>query len=403
MTPPMTEIMALLRAELGLNPEAIADSSLELGAVATMRNRGMTDPADYLRVLRSSGDAREQLVDAVVVPETWFFRDGEPFVFLRTWVQRTPSASWRVLSIPCSTGEEPYSIAMALRGAGVSADRMHIDAVDVSRRALERARAAVYGQHSFREKSSGDYDGFFVRDGRVWKLDQTIVSAVHFHHANALEFCARTAESGTYDIIFCRNLLIYLDEAARQRVLAGLDRLLVPGGLFVLGHAELPHVFLPRYRSVAHARSFSAQKPSAPTPVPVAVPPPPRRVAAPLPPQATFRSRPGIARLTAHELEERLAQIERQAASRVWVGVEEGCRALLERDIACAQGWFWLGTAALERRQTREAIEHLNRALYLEPYYAAALRRMSDARQLAGKEKQARHYRRLADAVEAGS
>ncbi len=403
MTPPMADILALLRAELGLSSTSIADSSLELGAATLMRVRSIADPADYLRELRSSSEALEELVETVVIPETWFFRDGEPFRFLREWVARAPSAAWRALSIPCSTGEEPYSMAMALRSAGIPGDRMRIDAVDISRKALDRARAALYGKHSFREKSAEDYSSFFTQEDRIWKLDDSIVSTVQFHHANALDFCERATDAESYQIVFCRNLLIYLSDDARQRLLAGLDRLLAPGGLFVLGHAEMPHVFLPHYKPVAHARSFAAQKPLAATPKPAPAPPPapaplPRRLAM-LPPPA-FRPSPQLARITARELEQRLARIERQAANREWSGVEEDCRSLLERDVTCAQSWFWLGTAALERRRAEEAIDHLNRALYLEPYFADALRRMSDARLLAGKDHQARHYRRLADAVE---
>jgi chemotaxis protein methyltransferase WspC len=401
MTSPMAPILALLRAELGLNSNSIADSSLELGAETLMRGRGLADPADYLRVLRASREALEELVDAVVVPETWFFRDGEPFRFLRDWAARAPAAEWKALSIPCSTGEEPYSIAMALRRAGIPADRMRIDAVDVSRKALERARAALYGRHSFREKSAEDYSAFFTREDRIWKLDDSVVSAVEFHHANALDFCGRARQSGAYQIVFCRNLLIYLDDDARRRLLAGLDHLLAPGGLIFLGHAEMPHVFLPSYKPAAHARSFAAQKPPSPTSAPAPPPPPPPRPAPT--PHPSLRPAHGPARLAARELEQRLAQIERQAASRNWSGVEADCRSLLERDVACAQGWFWLGTAALERRRADEAIDHLNRALYLEPYCAPALRRMGDARQLAGKDHLARHYRKLADAAETGS
>jgi len=398
----LSEIVALLRNELGWNADSIPSSALEAGATAQMRVRGVSDAAMYLRELRESRGMLDDLIETIVVPETWFFRDGEPFRFLTEWARREEQATaarrnWRVLSLPCSTGEEPYSVVMALRLAGIAADRIRMDAVDISQKALDWAQAGLYGPHSFREKNDEAYRPFFTPEGRVWKVDDSIVSSVRFHSANALDFCEQAAESESYSIVFCRNLLIYLSESARRRLLEGLDRLLAPGGLFFLGHAEMAHVFLPGYRAVAHARSFAAQKPEKAMVRlnPIAYPPSPSRKPVPL---RAFSARP---RLTAHEQEQRLAEVERLTANRDWLAAEAECRALLDRDITCSRGWVWLGTMALERRRVEEAIEHLNRALYLEPYNRAALRRMSEAQHLAGREQQAEHYRQLAESMEA--
>ena len=97
----------------------------------------------------------QELIDTVAVPETWFFRDRGAFIALArialdAMVRRGPTDVLRILSVPCSTGEEPYSIAMSLLDAGLSPQRFQVEAIDISHRAIERARAGVYRRNSFR-------------------------------------------------------------------------------------------------------------------------------------------------------------------------------------------------------------------------------------------------------------
>ena len=108
-----------------------------------MDSLGFNQTADYWERLRASEDELQELIEAVVVPETWFFRDQEAFTALariisKEWLPNHPTAALRLLSGPCCTGEEPYSMVMALLDAGLSRDRLKIDAVDISVRALAR-------------------------------------------------------------------------------------------------------------------------------------------------------------------------------------------------------------------------------------------------------------------------
>jgi chemotaxis protein methyltransferase WspC len=128
----------LLEAEIGLDLDSVGASSLRAAVAARMAARGVRDPALYASLLESR-DEREALVDAVVIPETWFFRDRVPFELLAE--RATPGL--RVLSAPCSSGEEPYSIAMALLDAGLAPGGFRIDALDISAPLLARARAGI--------------------------------------------------------------------------------------------------------------------------------------------------------------------------------------------------------------------------------------------------------------------
>src|SRR6266446_6784075 len=125
-----------------------------------MAARGVTDRAAFAERLENSSEDLQALVEQIVVPETWFFRDVQPFRFVGRWVateaaRSGPERVFRVLSIPCSTGEEPYSIAMSLLDRGVPAGSFTIDAADVSRRSLAHARAGRYGKRSFRGNALG--------------------------------------------------------------------------------------------------------------------------------------------------------------------------------------------------------------------------------------------------------
>ena len=131
-----------------------------------MRSLGLKRLEDYRRSLEHSRAEWNELVESVVVTETWFFRDPEPIAaFVRLvreeWLPAHSTASLRLLSVPCSSGEEPFSLVMALLDAGVPADRFQVDAVDISARALARAARGVYGRNSFRGKDLAFRDRYF--------------------------------------------------------------------------------------------------------------------------------------------------------------------------------------------------------------------------------------------------
>ncbi|MBY4874494.1 MCP methyltransferase [Burkholderia sp. AU42008] len=194
----------------------------------------------YWQQLNASADERRALIELFVVPETWFFRDREAFATLaRQAAERLaamPGRVIRVLSAPCSTGEEPYSAAMALLDAGLEPASFAIDAIDLSARAIEQARLGCYGRNAFRGTAMEFRTRYFTptRDG--WLLDERVRARVQFSHANLVE---PVADNGIrYDFVFCRNVLIYFDRDAQDRAIRSLDARLADDGMLFVGPAE---------------------------------------------------------------------------------------------------------------------------------------------------------------------
>ena len=237
------DIETLLRDWIGLDAATVGQAAVHRAVRQRMLASGIADPAAFVRLIRSDPAARDLLVEEVIVAESWFFRDRQVFEFVADFAVtraalpgRTPV---RILCAPAAAGEEPYSVAMALLEAGLSVDQFLIDAIDVSRRALERAAAGRYSANAFRNADLSFRDRWFTAEGGQAVLAPAVRRQVRLEWANLLE-PGFAAGRPAYDVVFCRNLLIYLTDAARRQVEAQLDRLLAPDGLLVLGAAEPP-------------------------------------------------------------------------------------------------------------------------------------------------------------------
>ena len=232
-----------LREWIGLDAATIGTSSLARAIRGRMDSLGVVDPDAYAATVRSDPAERDRLVEDVIVAESWFFRDRQVFGFvvdvaatLAALPGRTPV---RILCAPCASGEEPYSVAMALLDAGLRPDQFTIDAIDISRAALDRAARGRYSANAFRNADSSFRDRWFRMDGATAVIDERVRSCVRFAWSNLLGDRIPD-ERGPYDVVFCRNLLIYLTAEARAGVERTLDRLLRPDGILVLGAAEPP-------------------------------------------------------------------------------------------------------------------------------------------------------------------
>jgi chemotaxis protein methyltransferase WspC len=256
----------LLRQWIGLDPHSIGEAAIRRAVRLRMLSLGLDDIGAFMRLAETDRTERDRLVEEVVVAESWFFRDPQVYDNLRRFADlRTATAGSpiRILSIPCAAGEEPYSIAMTLLDSGLTADRFRIDAVDISRVALARAHAARYSPNAFRNADGAYRDRWFTMENGQAVLDPAVRSCVNFSWGNVLEdsFASESLEAGRapYDVVFCRNLLIYLTPAARKAVERSIDRLLKPDGVVVLGAAE-PAILRERWIAEAPGATFTLRR-----------------------------------------------------------------------------------------------------------------------------------------------
>jgi chemotaxis protein methyltransferase WspC len=237
-----SKIEGLLRRTLGLDAGEIS-AMVAMHLNQRMARLGIDCSQDYWELLRGSPVELQEWIEILVVPETWFYRCPEAFEAMTSyvrdvWLQAHAQDVLRVLSIPCCSGEEPYSIAMSLLTAGVHPKRFHVDAIDVSLAALSRMAKGTYCQNSFRTSDLGFRDLFFERGPDGYRLAERVRRQVTAKRGNLLrpDF---EPEQHRYDIIFCRNLLIYLEPSAQRDCLSNLERQLAPGGLLFVGSVEL--------------------------------------------------------------------------------------------------------------------------------------------------------------------
>ncbi len=260
----LAAVADLLAETIGLDASIVGMESVGVAARECITHCGAADLDAYVAELKRSPDELQELVEDVVVPETWFFRDTEPFVYLSRhaaakWLTAPNREAVRILSAPCSTGEEPYSIAMTLREAGLISRQFEIDAVDISRRVLLTAARALYGKNSFRGDDPGFRDRYFEKTENGYRLDPSIARSVRFVQGNMVQPDFFKG-ARPYDAVFCRNLYIYLNPAARVRLLDALDRLLAPSGILFVGHAEVVPMGTERFEAVSHPGAFAYRR-----------------------------------------------------------------------------------------------------------------------------------------------
>lgn len=261
----LTNITQLLRQQIGLDHGTIGESSIEVAVRARMEAVRLADVATYVERLAANASELLALTEEVIVPETWFFRGFDQLRFLaevgRQWQPAFPGQPLRVLSVPCSSGEEPYSTYMFLRHYGLEPSQIRIVAADISQRSLDRAARGIYADFSFRETEPLcellRYR-FFERDS-VHTVIPEVRDAVLFRRDNLIS-PTFLADCGQFDLIVCRNLLIYFDPPSRQLALQSLQRLLAPNGYLFGGHAEQLALLDPRLKSVGPAGAFAYQR-----------------------------------------------------------------------------------------------------------------------------------------------
>jgi chemotaxis protein methyltransferase WspC len=395
----ITEDMVLeaLRAHAGIDAAQTGEVSLR----KEIRRAIAACPHPH-RLLDTSSPEWSALLESALVPETWFFRNIEAFDALAGWVATSwlpahPDARLRVLSLPCATGEEPYSIAMRLLEAGLPPDRFTVRAGDISPVSLAAARRGVFSRNSFRTGfDEARFGNFFepLGDGRR-KVTDRIRQLVEFQTINLAD---RSATFPPSDVIFCRNALIYFADDTRRDVLVRLCAALADDGILFLGPVEPPVALECGFATAGIPMAFACVKAGSRPAPSVPVQRPLRKVSRQVDRVDRAKPKPRPARAPAAPSPPPTADSLESARALADAGEEAKAADMLERlgaslaptpELFCLRG---VVSDALGRSDLAEA--SYRKALYLDPDHAESLAQLALLLELRGRPSH--HLRRRA-------
>jgi chemotaxis protein methyltransferase WspC len=234
------EVVERLSAAAGIDPDSLEMSRIRWTIELRCRHLHLHSAHQYLERLRSSQDELDELIDALVIQETRFFRDPAVFERIRHWAVNAQAAAQsplRILSAPCSTGQEAYSLAAVLRLAGIPAEDFRIDAFDISRVALATAARGVYADGALQHVPAELQIACGVLGDHHWHMHEQLRGTIRFERRNLVVEGALDT-GAKYHLILCRNLFIYLNAEARATLAESLSKALLPGGLLIVGAGD---------------------------------------------------------------------------------------------------------------------------------------------------------------------
>jgi chemotaxis protein methyltransferase CheR len=237
-------VAGLLRRESAIVLTPGKEYLVEARLLPIARQAGVASVAEFLGILQRRPDpvAHRSVIDALTTNETSWFRDREPFTALTETVlpdlmpSRSSSRTLRIWSAACSSGQEPYSLAMTLQQALPLGWRYQITGTDISTEMIKRASAGEYSQVEVNRGLPAQLlVQHFTRSGTGWKVNPALRQNITFQQTN---LAAPLPSMAPYDVIFLRNILIYFDVETKRSVLRNVGRLLRPDGYLFLGAAE---------------------------------------------------------------------------------------------------------------------------------------------------------------------
>jgi chemotaxis protein methyltransferase WspC len=385
---------AFLKDRIGLDVASVGEAIIERAVRQRCSASHAADSDAYWQLLAGSTDEQQALIEAVIVPETWFFRYPESFatlgkLALARLAELGGARPLRILSLPCSTGEEPYSIAMALFDAGVAPAQFKVDAVDISPLSIQRARRGVYGKNSFRGDQLSFRERYFQPVEEGYQLDERVADRVDFQPGNLLDPHMPLAQSA-YDFVFCRNLLIYFDVPTQRLGFEALKRMTREEGVLFIGPAEgsllgrmgMSSIGIPQSFAFRRRAEVALEQPviAASWPIAerarVAV-----KVPVPAPVRAPIRSfsplKPSVAMTPDSDASTLLASIGSLANEGKTADAKAACEHYLKRHEPVAAVFYWLGLLSEVASDTAQALGFYRKALYLQPQHPETLAQMA--------------------------
>jgi len=242
----LEEICAFVYARTGMVFGESKRYYIERRIADLIENSGATSMRAYTMMLRSDPDEAERLINSFTVNETYFYREEHQLACLGRSIlpdiikSKRPGDRIRIWSMPCSSGEEPYSIAIWLLENWPLVDAYNVEIIgsDIDTAVLRQAAEAVYSPRALSRLPDEVLRNYFEPERDLQRrLIADLRESVIFRKANIVDRASLEA-LGKFDVIFCRNLLIYFDHAARETAVENLHDFLAPGGYICLGHTE---------------------------------------------------------------------------------------------------------------------------------------------------------------------
>ncbi|RZM92139.1 chemotaxis protein CheR [Bradyrhizobium genosp. SA-3] len=264
MTPTEYEYLRkFLKDNSGLDLSADKQYLIESRLLPLARKTGLSGIAELVQKLQAGARPLiTDVVEAMTTNETFFFRDKVPFDHFRDTIMpevikaRAGRRSVRIWCAAGSTGQEPYSLAMCLKemGAALTGWRIEIIATDLSQEVLEKAKAGIYSQFEVqRGLPIQMLVKYFKQIGETWQINPELRAMIQHRQLNLLH---DFAQLGTFDVIFCRNVLIYFDQDTKINIFNRLARQIEPDGFLVLGAAETVVGLTDTFRPIAERRGL---------------------------------------------------------------------------------------------------------------------------------------------------
>jgi chemotaxis protein methyltransferase CheR len=235
----------LLKERSGLDLSADKQYLVESRLMPLARKAGLAGIPELVQKMKSGAEPLTvDVVEAMTTNETFFFRDKIPFDHLRDSIlpmllaSRAARKTIRIWSAACSTGQEPYSIAMCLKekGAVLQGWRIEIVGTDLSQEVLEKSKAGIYSQFEVQRGLPIQLlVKYFTQNGELWQISPEIRGMVQHKQLNLLQDFSHL---GKFDVIFCRNVLIYFDQPTKTNIFERMSRIIEPDGMLMLGAAE---------------------------------------------------------------------------------------------------------------------------------------------------------------------
>ncbi len=269
MTPAEREYLhKLLKDNSGLVLSGEKDYLVESRLMPIARRNGLSSVSELVGLVKKPGNdaVHKDIVDAMTTNESFFFRDKTPFLhFTETMMpafleSRANQRRLRIWCAAASTGQEPYSLAICLKEMShrLAGWRIEILGTDISSEVLEKAKTGLYSQFEVqRGLPIQMLTTYFTQVGDMWQVDSSIRAMVQYREFNLLE---NFSSLGTFDMIFCRNVLIYFDQPTKTGVLEKMSKQIAPDGYLVLGAAETVLGLTKSFKTVPGKRGLYEQE-----------------------------------------------------------------------------------------------------------------------------------------------